>query len=289
MKHFFARLFLPPAVCLLAWSAPLIYSAEVLAPPATPVPAPPAPLVIPPDINGYRTVIAPPAKTKPVKAAIYQDKGGPKSSVDTVVNGIRSIPGATVTILNAEEVGTTDLKAFDVVLFCGGAGATQSKAIGEAGRSNVKEFIRGGGGYVGICAGAYLACDFSWGLGVINARTVSTQWRRGSGFVDLEVTDPGRRLLGDAPGPFKIRYNNGPIIKPANLPDVPAYTPVSLFRSEVAENGTPVGVMVNSPAQAIGTFGQGRVFISSPHAENTPGLEHLIPRAVLWASGVDAL
>jgi len=46
-----------------------------------------------------------------------------------------------------------------------------------------------------------------------------------------------------------------------------------------------VGVMVNSPAQAIGTFGKGRVFISSPHPEGTPGLEHLIPRGIVWASG----
>jgi hypothetical protein len=65
----------------------------------------------------------------------------------------------------------------------------------------------------------------------------------------------------------------------------PAYRPLSLFRSEIAENGSPKGVMVNSPAQAVGTFGKGRVFISSPHPENTPGLEHLIPRGILWAAG----
>ena len=55
----------------------------------------------------------------------------------------------------------------------------------------------------------------------------------------------------------------------------------------VLENGTPKGVMVNSPAQAVSTFGRGRVFISSPHPENTPGLEHLIPRGILWAAGQD--
>jgi hypothetical protein len=274
------RLFLVSAACLAAGSA-----SAADAPAAAPKPAR---FVIPPDINGYRTVVPAPATTKPVKVAIYQDKGAPKDGVEQVTRGVTSIPGSTVRVLSAEELGTIDLKAFDVVVFSGGTAATQSKTIGDVGREHVREFVRGGGGYVGICAGAYLACsNFSWGLGLLNARTVSGQWRRGRGFVDLEVTEPGRKLLGDIAGTFKIRYNNGPIIKPGDLTDVPAYTPVSLFRSELAENGTPVGIMIDSPAQAIGTFGKGRVFVSSPHAENTPGLENVIPRAVLWASGVD--
>jgi len=91
--------------------------------------------------------------------------------------------------------------------------------------------------------------------------------------------------LGEVDGRFKVRYANGPIIKPAGREDLPDYQPLTLFRTELAENGTPVGVMVNSPAQAISTFGKGRVFISSPHPEGTPGLEHLIPRGIVWASG----
>jgi hypothetical protein len=110
---------------------------------------------------------------------------------------------------------------------------------------------------------------------------------RGRGFLDLEITVDGKPILGDVPSTFKVRYNNGPVIKPGDRADIPAYKPLSLFRSEIAENGTPAGIMVNSLAQAVGTFGRGRVFISSPHPENTPGLEHLIPRAILWAAGQD--
>lgn len=249
----------------------------------------PTPSVIPPDINGYKTIVAPPAKAKPVKVAIYLGKGTTKDAVDLVSKGVQSIPGSTVKIVSGEELGTLDLKPFDVVIFCGGSGMSQSQGIGDAGRNNIREYVRGGGGYLGICAGAYLACaNFSWGLGVLNAGTVSSQWRRGKGFVDIELADPGRKVFGDVKGTFKIRYGNGPIIKPGDLTDVPAYTPLSFYRTELAENGTPVGVMIDSPAQAIGTFGKGRVFVSSPHAENTPGLENVIPRAVLWASGVDA-
>lgn len=265
--------------------------AETATPPAKPeVEEKPATQVIPPDINGYKTVIAPPTQTKPVKAVIFLDKGTTKSAVDTVGGWIKGIPGSTVKIVSGEELGTIDLKPYDIVVFCGGSGSSQAKSIGEAGRNNVREFVRGGGGYLGICAGAYLACsNFSWSLGIINASTVSSQWRRGRGFVDVEVTDAGKKVFGDVAGTFKVRYANGPIIKPGDLTDLPPYKPLWTYRSELAENGTPAGVMIDSPAYATSTFGKGRVFFASPHAENTPGLENVIPRAVLWACGIGEL
>ena len=248
-----------------------------------------APFVIPPDVNGLKSIIAAPEKTKALKVAIFSGKGAPNDGIEHVTSRIKSIPQATVTRVKAADWATIDLKGFDLVVFSGGSGSAQAESIGEAGRNNVREYVRNGGGYVGICAGAYLACsNFKWGLGILNAGTVSSKWQRGRGFMDIELTEEGRQLLGDVRGTFKVRYHNGPIIKPAGRADVPAYTPVAFFRSEIADFGSPVGVMVNSPAQALGTFGRGRVFISSPHPENTPGLEHFIPRAVLWAGGVDA-
>jgi glutamine amidotransferase-like uncharacterized protein len=244
--------------------------------------------VIPPDVNGMKTIIAAPEKTKPLKVAIFAGNGASDGGIENVAGRITSIPQASVTRVKAAEWATIDLKPFDVVVFSGGSGSAQAEAIGEAGRNNVRDYIRGGGGYVGVCAGAYLACsNFKWSLGILNASTVSSKWQRGQAFLDNEVTEAGHTLLGDVKGTFKVRYHNGPIIKPAERTDVPAYTTVTVFKSEIAEYGSPAGVMVDSPAQALGTFGKGRVFISSPHPENTPGLEHLIPRGVLWAGGVD--
>jgi type 1 glutamine amidotransferase len=238
------------------------------------------------DINGYKTIIAPPEKMSPVKVAIYQGPGAPESSAQNVSKVVKLIPGATAQIINAEEVASLDLTAFDTVVFPGGSASQQAKAIGDAGRAKLKDYVKNGGGYVGICAGAYLACtNFEWSLGILNARTVSSKWMRGSGYVDLEVAHDGRPILGDVGEVFKVRYNNGPIIKPSAQADLPSYRALSFFRTEVAKNGTPVGVMVDSPAQAVSTYGKGRVFISSPHPENTPGLEFLIPRGILWAAG----
>jgi hypothetical protein len=66
---------------------------------------------------------------------------------------------------------------------------------------------------------------------------------------------------------------------------VPDYEPLALFRTELAENDTPKGVRIDSSAWARGMFGKGRVLISSPHPEQTDGMEGWIVRAVRWAVG----
>lgn len=250
-------------------------------------PAPSAGFVIPPDINGLKTIVAAPQTTRPVRIAIYDGPGSGDSGVENVERRARQLAGASITRLTPAEVGTADLLGrFDVIVFSGGSGSAQAKAIGEAGRTNVRDFVHNGGGYVGVCAGAYLACaGFDWGLGILDARTVSGKWRRGQAFLDLELSPAGKEIFGPVGNAFKVRYANGPVIKPLGRDDIPDYTPVSIFLTETAKNDTPAGVQVGSPAQAIGTFGKGRVFISSPHPENTPGLEHMIPRALLWSAG----
>ena len=140
-----------------------------------------------------------------------------------------------------------------------------------------------GGGYLGICAGAYLACaGFDWGLGILNARTVSNKWQRGRGMMRIQLTEPGRGLFGPVPEPFTIRYANGPIIKPLGRADLPPYEVAAVFRTEIAKNGSPVGVMIDSPAVVRAPFGKGRVLTISPHSEDTPGLENFVPLALAW-------
>jgi hypothetical protein len=228
-------------------------------------------------------LFAAPSGVRPLRIAIYQGPGSGEQGVVNVSARCRQLPGAEVTALTPAEMGTRDLSSFDIVVFSGGSGSGQSKAIGEAGRRNVRQFVEKGGGYLGICAGAYLACaGFDWGLGILNARTVSNKWQRGRGTMQVELVDGGRPLFGDVSGPFSIRYANGPIIQPLNRPELPPYQVAALFRTEIANNGSPVGVMVNSPAVVYSTFGRGRVLTISPHSEDTPGLENFVPRALAW-------
>lgn len=249
---------------------------------ATPKPK----FVVPADVNGLKTIIAPPEQTRPLKVGIYSGPGAPKSSVDAVIEVLKPFDEVTAITLSGDQVGQSELSSYDVLVFPGGTGGGQAKGIGESGLKNVREYVRNGGGYVGICAGAYLACsNFSWGLGILNAGTVSNKWQRGQAILELETTREAEPVLGHVKDNFKVRYNNGPILKPWNRTDIPAYTTLAVFRTEVAKYGSPVGVQVNSPSHVIAPFGKGRVFVSSPHPEGTPGLENLIPRGIFWAAG----
>jgi hypothetical protein len=120
---------------------------------------------------------------------------------------------------------------------------------------------------------------------VLDAKTVSNKWRRGIGDVKIEVHDAAPAATGIPSGEKTVRYANGPIIKPAERDDVPDYEALATFRTELAGNDSPKGAMVNSPAWARGTFGKGRVIVSSPHPEQTAGMEAFVASAVKWAAG----
>lgn len=227
------------------------------------------------------------SKSPAIRVALFDDDGSFGKGVPRVAELLGKDSSFTLTKLKGSQIGDGTLKreTFDVVVFTGGSGSKQSKAIGEPGLVAVRQFVQEGGGYIGICAGAYLACEgFSWGAKILDAKTVSSKWKRGVGDVKIEFTDKGREILGFAPGRLDIRYANGPIYTTAGSPAIPDFEPLAYFRSEFAENGSPVGAMVNSPAMVAGTFGKGRVLCSSPHPEQTAGMEGLIVRAAKWAA-----
>ncbi len=222
----------------------------------------------------------------PIRVALFDDAGSAGKGVPRVTEQLGKAGDVALTKLKGKDIADGALKDFDVVIFTGGGGHNQANTLGEKGREEVRQFVRNGGGYVGICAGAYLACSgFDWGIGVLNAKTVSNKWERGNGDVKMEVTKLGKETTGFEADVVSVRYDNGPIIQPDNKKDIPPYEMVAFFRTELAKNGSPEGVMVNSPAIVRGTCGKGRVITSSPHPEQTAGMEEFIQHAVRWAAG----
>jgi hypothetical protein len=116
------------------------------------------------------------------------------------------------------------------------------------------------------------------------AKTLSPLWERGVATVKIELTDRGREILGPRQGELDCLYYQGPIVGPGGAAELPAYETLAFFRSEVAKNNTPKGIMVNSPAILASRFGKGRVLCFSPHPEQSTGLETFVTRAVAWAA-----
>lgn len=230
-------------------------------------------------------VFADEAKSKPaIRVALFDDAGSAGKGVPSVKEQLGKVKDISVTVMKAEDI-QAGLDGYNVVIFTGGSGSKQAKTIGDKGHEVVKHFVENGGGYVGICAGAYLACDgFSWGLHILDAKTPSSKWMRGRGDVKIEVTDKGREILGFPDGQRDIHYANGPILVPAKNDAIADFEPLAFFRTELAEHDSPKGVMVNSAAIVSGLCGKGRVIVSSPHPEQTPGMEGFVEHAVRWVA-----
>lgn len=247
--------------------------------------------------DGSGNVMTSPSEAGRVRLALYDAGGTGDNGVANFERIFREAPSFLL-----HHVGPADLRAgvlsqFDVVVFPGGSGSKEAAAIGDDGCAAVREFVKSGGGYIGICAGAYLAtAKYDWSLGLVNANTftgnrqipgvgVKSMWFRGRGTVQLQLTERGREILGNLPDLVEVRYANGPILSPAGKEDLPAYESLAFFRTEISKYAPQEGTMIDTPAIVAARFGAGRVMAISPHPEDTAGLEPLVERAVIWAAG----
>jgi predicted deacylase len=220
-----------------------------------------------------------------VKIALYKGPGTGGNGPPELIKKFNGTNAATSLVeVSPEEIRAGTLTNFDVVIFAGGSGSQEAKAIGEEGRAEVEKFVGNGGGYVGICAGAYLAtAGYPWSLKIINAKTLSPKWQRGRAVLKMELTPTGAEILG-GPAHVDVVYHQGPVVGPANATNLPPYQTLAYFRTEVASNNTPVGIMIDSPAIFAGQYKQGKVVCISPHPEQTEGLEYIVPQAVNWVA-----
>lgn len=202
--------------------------------------------------------------------------------------------------MEVHHVGPADLRAaaldaFDVLIFPGGSGSKQAAAIGPDGREAVRAFVRRGGGYLGICAGAFLcSAHYRWSLDLIDTHVFTgmrqiegvgrkAMWYRGEGAtVKMQLTDRGKALFEGIGEHVEVRYHNGPIVSPKNDPNLAPYTTLAHFRSEQVLYPPQKGTMVDTPAIVSGTYGKGRVISISPHPESSPALHPIFTASLRW-------
>ena len=224
---------------------------------------------------------------KKLVVGIYDGPGSgrPMPFVTDLMNGLSYVEAHPVHPIEIQSGGLT---SFDVVLFPGGMASHQFDALEAKGRLAVQEFVRSGGGYIGICAGAYMAASqpYTWGLNLLKAQIVDhDHWARGIGTVKIELTPSGQRVFGDQSGKIDYHYGNGPIFSPAQTGDLPDYEVLAWYRTGIGVNGADPQVMVDTPAILSGIYGKGRVLVSSGHSEWSSGIEAFLLRYIEWAGG----
>jgi glutamine amidotransferase-like uncharacterized protein/N-formylglutamate amidohydrolase len=218
-----------------------------------------------------------------VDVAIYTGDGA-TSKRAKLVAALKRHPKVRLHDRSAVDIQQGKLIGMEIVLHPGGSGGGQGRALGEAGRTKIRDFIANGGGYIGICAGAYLAtCHYEWSLNVLDAHVIDREhWARGTGNVEVELESQGKSLLGIEEDTVTVAYANGPLLGPANNDSLPDYLPLAIYKTEIAKNNAPTGVMAGTTAIACAPFGKGKVICFSCHPESSTGFETMLSEGVDW-------
>ncbi|MCH2180418.1 MAG: succinylglutamate desuccinylase/aspartoacylase family protein [Mariniblastus sp.] len=228
-------------------------------------------------------------KKEPIRVGVFDADGAGPDKIFRVLDAEPTVEGFHI---GPEDISVDVLDQFDVLLFPGGSGSKQGKAIGPQRRELVRQFTRDGGGVIGICAGAYLCSShYDWSLNLMNAKVYNvtveipekgrkSMWYRGGpADVEVEMSERAGKLLG-LDGQHTIRYQNGPIISPGSSETAPDYEVLASFRSENYLYEVQKGTMTDQPAILRSKFGQGEVIAFSPHFESTQGKESVVVRAI---------
>lgn len=238
-------------------------------------------------------VMTPSMRDKALYIGVVDVEGVGESGVQNVAGLLDEERDMEIAHLGAHDLKEGVLSQFDVVVFGGGSGSKQAASIGLEAASAVRSFVGDGGGYLGICAGAFLcSAHYSWSLNLVDtgvftgSRNIEGQgkkqmWYRGkTTTVEMQLTEEGTKIFAGVPEHVEVRYHNGPIVSPKNFEGLKLYHPLAFFRSEQVLYPPQKGTMINTPAIVMGEFGQGRVISISPHPEATEGLKSMIPSAI---------
>jgi hypothetical protein len=227
-----------------------------------------------------------------IRVALFTDPVGGSTAADCVNVTIAIL--ATNSGFYVSSVTGTDIQAgvltnYDVVMFPGGGGTGQAQALGQAGCAKVEQFVSHGGGYIGTCAGAYLAAlgynDATSWLQIVDAQVIDVDhWARGTGMAQIHLLNTNHVILAGFPEYFLAQYINGPLLGPGGSPALPDYEQGAVFVSDIHDNA-PAGIMPGTTCMTTSTYQSGRCVLFSFHPELTAGLEQMDVRAVKWAAG----
>ena len=191
------------------------------------------------------------------------------------------------TPVDGEAVRAGALDSADVLVMPGGSSVDESKSLGPEGREKVKEFVKGGGGYIGTCAGCCLLMESAKGHPDM-LHMIPFKFGPASGKAEMSISFNRRaeELAGIKKGATKIRYSEGPVPLPS-LPVKDAETEVvAIYNSDLNSKGDKERPSMAGQAAAIaGTYGKGRLFVLSVHPEYDPDDHYVLKGAFRFVTG----
>lgn len=224
----------------------------------------------------YGEETATPAADQPTKirVAMYFDEGVGSKSKKNLPPIFDVDTRFEMTPVYGQQIREGILDNFDIFLLPGGMAPEEAESMQPAGVQKLKEFVKSGKCYIGICAGAYFPIEQRM---MDNVQLKTRNWMRGGVYLKIEPTELGVKIFGEKfRGLQTCRYNNGPITYINVNPLLAPVQNMCWFRSEIASSGAAPGNQINSPAILLTTYGKGTIITISPHPETTPELYGIV-------------
>lgn len=217
------------------------------------------------------------ARAQALSFAVFDGPGVGSDALTAALAAIEAAGHRAVRV-SPDAVRAGALDAHASVLFTGGRGSFQGRALGDAGRARVRDAVRAGLGYVGICGGSFLALQGEaefFKLNLVAARhATGDAWMRGIG--------PAVLTPEDGSAPVTLHYANGPLFSVESVEGLSPPVVLARFQTEYAlpAHDTHPGEMLGAPALLSATFGAGRIVLFSPNPTLEPARDELLIRAL---------
>jgi glutamine amidotransferase-like uncharacterized protein len=175
------------------------------------------------------------------------------------------LPNTLVHNCGAHDVVNGCLDNAKLLIMPGGADLYLCEKLNGIGNEKIRSFVKNGGSYLGICAGAYYACSsLDWNDGEIDGS-------RELAFYEGTCTGPVYKWVEDKNNVYNGSWIQAVEIKTNDATLVTHYNGGGIF-SEPNTHSVDVIARYSSlpntpPAVISGTFGKGRYILSSPHIE----------------------
>ena len=223
----------------------------------------------------------------PLKVGVYADKGPGGIGAVEWFRLVEESPEMELKLLDGPMVRAGALDGLDMLIMPGGSSFDEFKSLGTNGVERLRSFVRNGGGYMGTCAGCCLLMDgpknrarmMPWNSSGSEGNTM---------FPTFRVNAKGAAALGLKEGPHVMRYHGGPFLWPTTNVIADAHMEIwGTFDSEATFKGklNPNKKMYGAGAIVGGTYGKGRVFVTSAHPEYFNGTLYVVEAALKYVAG----
>ncbi|NIQ39600.1 MAG: hypothetical protein GTN81_13560 [Proteobacteria bacterium] len=211
----------------------------------------------------------------PVRIAVYSGEGAFFRSI-TASMAMFQWMGAEAQRIDPQEIVEGKLEDFDVLYMTGGWAVPYKRDLGGEGVKRIRSFLEAGGGYIGICAGAFFAADYIFWEG-----------ERYEYPLDIFPGYAKGSIKEIAPWP---QYTMCRINLSGGMHPITAGEPPSLMSMYYGAPwfSIPPGAKIDTlatydvngePAMVAYPYGKGRVFLSGVHTEFEEGNDR---DGVLW-------